>query len=570
MLGFVPVYIERVPNRSSPPAILLRESFRKDGKVCKRTVLNVSKWPPHLIEGLRALLKGGTAISDFTKSFTILRSDRYGHVAATLGSLRQLGLDTLTDPRPSRSRDLACALIVDRVLQPLSGPATVLEAEDLRSSLGVALGLGSVSRADLDRTMDWLLERQSAIEDSLVKRHLGPDCLALAYVIALPSERRPCLPTSRRSRDGKRAGSQTQYGLLCSADGCPVAVRVFDGDSADSSTVGRQLELLCRGFGLERVALVGGCGRPYEPESLDFDWITSLRRSAIRQLVATGVVQLAVADQRDLVEITSPDHPGQRLLVRRNSDLARKCARRREESLRAVEAVLEPIAEAVRREHDPLRGAGQIGLRVGMAVRPSRMAKYFELRIGESDFSYARKPATIAADAALDGLSVIRTSLPAEDLPALEVVRVHQKPGQVEQAFRGYGASDRIANPTDDRGAERLEAQALLCMLAYHVEWHMRAKLAPLLTVEHDPAPSEMQYSPPGTQGNANRRRMHSFRSLLENLSTITCNRIEPQVGKVPPFELLTRPTELQERAFKLLGVKLEGMQRTAAVVIES
>lgn len=557
MLGFVPVYIERVPNRSSPPAILLRESFRKDGKVCKRTVLNVSKWPPHLIEGLRALLKGGTAFSDFTKSFTILRSDRYGHVAATLGSVRQLGLDTLIDPRPSRSRDLACALIVDRVLQPLSRPATVLEPEDLRSSLGTALGLGSVSRADLDRTMNWLLERQSAIEDSLVKRHLARDYLALAYVIALPSESRPCLPTGSRSRDHKRAGPQTQFGLLCSADGCPVAVRVFDGESTDPSTVGRQLELLRRGFGLERVALVGGCGMPYEPESRDFDWITSLRRSAIRQLVSTGVAEPALADQRDLVEITSPDYPGQRLLVRRNSDLARKCARRREESLRAVEAVLEPIAEAVRREHDPLRGAGQIGLRVGMAVRPSRMAKYFELRIEENDFSYARKPATIAAEAALDGLSVIRTSLPAEDLPALEVVRVHQKLGQVEQAFRSCGVSDRIANPTDDRGAERLEAQALLCMLAYYVEWQMRAKLAPLLTVEHDPAPFEMQYSPPGTQGRANGRRIHSFQSLLENLSTITCNRVEPQVGKVPPFEMLTCPTELQQRAFELLGVKL-------------
>lgn len=557
MLGFVPVYIERIPNRSSPPAILLRESFRKDGKVCKRTILNMSKWPPHLIEGLRALLKGGTAISDFTESFTILRSDRYGHVAATLGSLRHLGLDTLIDNRPSRSRDLACALIVARVLQPLSEPATVLEAEAPRSSIGTALGLGSVSRADLERTMDWLLKRQSAIENSLVKCHLARDSLALVYGIALPWESRPCLPTSRRSRDSKRAGPQTRYGLLCSPDGRPVAVRVLDGESTDPSTAGPQIDSLRRGFGLERVILVGDRSMPNEPESLGFDWITSLRRPAIRQMVATGVVQSALADQRDLVEITSPVYPSQRLLVRRNLDLAKKCAQRREEAVRAVEAALDPIAEAVRREHDPLCGAGQIGLRVGMAVRRSRMAKHFELRIGESEFSYVRKPATIAAEAALDGLSVIHTSLAAEDLPAREVVRVHQKLGQVEQAFCSYGVSDRTANPTVVRGAERMEAQALLCMLAYYVEWHMRAKLAPLLFAEQDPVPAIVEHGSPGTQGKVNAWPMHSFRSLLENLSTITCNRIEPQVGKVPPFKMLTRPTELQRRAFELLGVSL-------------
>ena len=295
---------------------------------------------------------------------------------------------------------------------------------------------------------------------------------------------------------------------------------------------------------------------PNEPEALGFDWITSLRRPAIRQMVATGVVQSALADQRDLVESTNPDYPGQRLLVWRNLDLAKKCAKRREESVRAVEAALELIAEAVLREHDPLRGAGQIGLRVGMAVRRSRMAKHFELRIGESEFSYVRKPATIAAEAALDGLSVIHTSLAAEDLPAREVVRVHQKLGQVEQAFRSYQASLGTANPTDDRGTERLEGQALLCMLAYHVEWHMRAKLAPLLSTEQDPLP-DVEQSSSGTRGKANGLRMHSFPSLLENLSAITCNRIEPRVGKVPPFELLTRPTELQQRAFALLGVKL-------------
>ena len=295
---------------------------------------------------------------------------------------------------------------------------------------------------------------------------------------------------------------------------------------------------------------------PYEPESLDFDWITALRRSALRRLAVAGVVQPSLFDHGAVAEVRSPDYPGQRLVVRRNPDWARKCAQRREESLRAVEAALEPITEAVRREHGPVRGAGQIGLRVGMAIRSRKMAKHFELRIGENDFSFVRNTATIAAEEMLDGLSVIRTSLAAEQLRALEVVRVHQRLGQVEQAFRRYGVSDRTADPTDDRAAERLRAQALVCMLAYYVEWHMRAKLAPLLSAEQDPLPAVEQNSS-GMRGKANGQRMHSFWSLLENLSTITCNRIEPQVGKVPPFELLSRPTELQRRAIKLLGVKL-------------
>lgn len=559
MLSAAPVYIERVPNRSSPPAILLRESFRKDGKVCKRTVLNLTKWPPDLVEGLRVLLKGGTAISDFKNFFTILRLEPYGHIAATLGSLRQLELDAILDSRSSRSRDLACALVVDRVLQPPSKAATVddCDPESLPSSLRTALGLGSVSADDLCRAADWLLERQSAIEARLGKRHIESGRIALAYVSAFDS------PPVRigSTRDSKIAHSRTPFGLLCNAVGCPVAIRILEGDSASSDMVVNQLESLRRQFGLERVALVGELGRTNKPKPRGFDWITSLRRPDIRKLAAIGVVQPSLFDQRDLVEITNPGVLGERLLSWRNQDVMRKRARRREESLRDAEVQLELIAAAVQREQNPLRGAGQIGLHVGMTVRRRKVAKHFELQIGEREFSYARNAATIAAEAASDGLYALRTSLGAEDLPARQVVQAHQRLRQVQEALNYSEAADHHMRPNVARNADRLRAQALLCMLAYYVEWHMKAKLAPLLSAEHDLKPSESPRSSLTSQGMSKSRSTHNFRSLLEDLSTITCNRIEPQVEGVGPFEILTRPTELQRQVFDVLGVELESVQ---------
>lgn len=556
MLSAAPVYIERVPNRSSPPAILLRESFRKDGKVRKRTVLNLTKWPPDLIEGLRVLLKGGTAVSDFKNSFTILRSEPYGHIAATLGSLRQLGLDEILDSRPSRSRDLACALIVDRLLQAHSkaASASAFDPETLPPSLRTAFGLGSVSADDLCRATDWLLELQSAIEARLVKRHIESGRIALAYISAFDS------PPVRigNTLDSKIADARTPFCLLCNAVGCPVAIRVFEVDSDSSDTVLNQLESLRRQFGLKRVALIRGRSQRSGHEPPGFDWITSLRRPDIRKLAANGVLQPSLFDHRDLVEITNPGYLGQRVLLWRDPDVMRKRFLRREDSLRDVEAQLEMISEAVRREQDPLRGAGQIGLHVGMAVRRRKVAKHFELRIGEGEFSYARTPATIAAEAELDGLYAIRTSMAAEDLPAEEAVRAYQELDRVEQAVGSCQPADQSVRPRDDRSAARLRVQALFGMLAYHLEWHMRAKLAPLLSADHDPPTSEAQRSSLSSQGEAKGRSTRNFRLLLEDLSTIACNRIEPQLEGVQPFELLTRPTELQRKTFHLLGVELE------------
>ena len=312
---------------------------------------------------------------------------------------------------------------------------------------------------------------------------------------------------------------------------------------------------------MERVALVGALGRTNKPELRGFDRSTSLRRPAIRELVATGAVRSALFGQCDLAEITNPDYLGQRPLSWRNPATAHEHARRREESLQAAEVRLEMIAAARRREQAPLRGADQPGLRVGMAIRQRKAATHYELRIGEREFSFACKPATIAAEAELDGLYAIRTSLAAGDLSAPEVVRAHQRLGPVEQALCNYQSSDRTADPAGDRSAKRLRAQALLCMLAYQVEWHMRVNLAPLLSADQGPSASAAKRSSRASKGKAKERPRHSFRSLLENLSTITRNRIEPHVEGVQRFEMLTRPRELQGRAFDLLGVEFESAQ---------
>lgn len=578
------MYIESVKNRNSPPCVLLRESWREDGKVRKRTILNLTKWPAPLVAGLRELLRGGVAVRDVADSFEILRSRPHGHVAATLGSLRQLKLDSLLDPQPSRYRDLACALIVARILQPRSKLATAraLDPETLASSLGSDLGLGAVSDDDLYRTMDWLLKRQPAIEAALARRHLAAGDFVLADVSSSYFEGRRCPLAARgHSRDGKKGKLQIVFGLLCNRAGCPVAVQVFAGNTADPRTVGPQINTLRQNFGLERVVLVGDRGLLTEArlradlEPLGLDWITALRNPAIRLLAEAKEVQLSLFDERDLVEITSAQYPDERLLLCRNPDLARERARKREELLQATEARLAAIATAVRRKRNPLRGAAKIGLRVGKAVQKYKMAKHFELTIRGRSFRYARKAEAIAAEAALDGLYVIRTSLAQEELPADEAVRAYKGLGRVERAFRSFKTVDLKVRPIYHWSAERVRAHVLLCMLAYYVEWHMREKLAPLLFAEEDPAAAEAQRDSPvapaqpspaarekaSTQRTTDGGTAHSFRTLLDDLATITRNRIQPKLDPAQPFEMLTRPTALQKRAFELLGVKLECTQ---------
>ena len=573
------MYIESVPNRNSPPAVLLRESFRDAGKVRKRTLANLSKWPPALVEGLRVLLKGGTAVARLDHAFDIVRSRPHGHVAAALGTLRKLRLDRAIAGADSPERRRVLAMIVARILDPGSKLAAArgLAEETARDSLADTLGLEDCDEDDLYAAMDWLQKRQNAIEERLAKRHLQDGALVLYDLTSVYLEGRHC-PLGRRgySRDGKRGKLQIEFGLLCDAGGRPVAVEVFDGNTADPATVGAQIDKLRRRFGLSRVVLVGDRGMLTEARIREdvrpagLDWISALRGPAVRSLVESGAVQLSLFDETDLVEIRSDAYPGERLMMCRNPLLAEERARKREELLRATEALLDPIVAATRRDKRRLKGADQIGLRAGRVVGKYKMAKHFDLEIQEEAFGYRRKPESIAAEAALDGLYVVRTSLPEGELDAAGAVRAYKRLSVVERAFRSLKTVDLKVRPVFHWTANRVRAHVFLCMLAYYVEWHMRQRLRPLLFDDHDPAAaeaartsivapaqvSEAAREKARSKRTANGLPTHSFRTLLGDLATVARNRVVPRLPGAEPFEILTRPTALQREAFKLLGVR--------------
>ena len=576
------MYIESVPNRNSPPAVLLRESFRRDGKVRKRTLANLSKWPPALVEGLRVLLGGGTAVTRLGDAFDIVRALPHGHVAAVLGTLRQLRLDRVVAAQRSPERDRVVAMVVARVLEPGSKLATAagLAAATARHTLADTLGLGALTEDDLYAAMDWLLQRQDRIERTLARRHLADGALVLYDLTSVYLEGRQC-PLAKRghSRDGKKGKLQIEFGLLCDADGRPVAVEVFPGNTADPATVGAQIDKLRERFGLSRVVLVGDRGMLTEARIREdvkpagLDWISALRGPAIRKLVEAGAIQLSLFDERDLVEIRADAHPGERLVVCRNPLLAAERARKRGELLAATEKLLEPIAAATRRKRKRLTGAERIGARVGKVIGKYRMAKHFDWDIDDDGFfGHRRNAASIAAEAALDGLYVIRTSLPEERLDAAGAVRAYKRLSTVERAFRSLKTVDLKVRPVFHRTAERVRAHVLLCMLAHYVEWHMRERLAPLLFDDEDPAgaaadrasvvaPAQVSDS---AQRKARRKRaddgrpVQSFRSLLGDLATVTKNTVTPRLPGAEPFELLARPTEPQREAFRLLGLRLQ------------
>ena len=578
------MYIESVPNRNSPPAILLRESYRDAGKVRKRTLANLSKWPSHLVEGLRVLLKGGTAVADLTTAFDILRSRPHGHVAAVLGSVRKLRLERLIASAASPERERAIALIVARILAPGSKLATArgLAADTARDSLAEMLGIDTVDEDELYAAMDWLLERQGVIEQRLAKRHLSDGALVLYDLSSTYFEGR-CCPLAKRgySRDGKRGKLQIVFGLLCNREGCPVAVEVFEGNTADPATVGAHIEKLRRRFALSRVVLVGDRGMLTEARIRDelvpagLDWVSALRAPAIRALVESGAVQRSMFDDTDLAEIRSDAYPRERLIVCRNARLAEERARKREALLQATEALLAPIVAATAREKRPLKGQAKIALRVGKVIAKYKMAKHFELDITETSFAWRRKADAIAAEAALDGLYIVRTSVPTTELDAEQTVRAYKGLSVVERAFRSLKTVDLKVRPIYHYAAPRVRAHVLLCMLAYYVEWHMRQRLKALLFDDEEPevaeaarasvvAPAEAS---PSAQDKARSKRtasgesVHSFRSLLDDLATITKNRVVAPLADAEPFELITRPTALQRKAFKLLGVRLERTQ---------
>ena len=481
------MYIESVPNRNSPPAILLRESCRDAGKVRKRTLANLSKWPTSLVEGLRILLKGGTAVADLTTAFDIIRSRPHGHVAAVLGTLRKLRLDRLIAPAASPERARVIALIVARLLAPGSKLATArgLAADTARDSLAEALGIDTVDEDALHAAMDWLLERQGVIGQRLAKRHLSDGALVLYDLSSSYFEGR-CCPLAKRgySRDGKRGKLQIVFGLLCNREGCPIAVEVFEGNTADPRTVGAQVDKLRRRFALERVVLVGDRGMLTEARIREevapagLDWITTLRAPAIRELVSSGAVQRSMFDDTDLAELRSDAYPGERLIVCRNERLATERARKREALLQATEALLAPIVAATQREKRRLKGQEKIALRVGKVIGKYKMAKHFELDITETAFTWRRNADAIAAEAALDGLYIVRTSVPATELDAEHTVRAYKGLSVVERAFRSLKTVDLKVRPICHYAASRVRAHVFPCMLAYYATMRPRGGLS--------------------------------------------------------------------------------------------
>ena len=575
------MYIAVVPNRSSPPAILLRESFRENGKVHNRTLANISHWPPERIAALREVLKGATAVASSTDSFQILRSLPHGHVAAVVGSLRQLGLDSVLGAASSRRRDLAVAMIAARILDPCSKLATAraLHPDTLSSSLSAYLSLEATGEDELYRAMDWLLQRQPAIEAALAKKHLAEGGLVLYDLTSTYFEGRHCaLARLGHSRDDKGGKLQIVFGLLTNAAGCPVAVEVWEGNTADPKTVPAQVKKLRERFGLQRLVLVGDRGmitsaRIRQDFSGDsgISWITALRAVSIQKLAADGAVQLSLFDTADLAEIAHPDYPGERLVVCFNPLLKEERARKREDLLQATEKELEKIAAATRRQKRPLRGKHTIGLRVGRVLGRFKMGKHYQIHINEDGFRYERKADSIEREKKLDGIYVIRTNLPAESMPASDAVRSYKQLSGVERAFRSLKTVDLHVRPIHHRLADRVRAHVFLCMLAYYVEWHMRNKLAPMLFDDHDKDAAQARRdsivqpakrSPAAerkalTKQTAEGKPVHSFQSLLADLATLTINRIQPANKIVPAFDKLANPTPLHERAFALLGLRI-------------
>jgi transposase len=570
------MYIEAVPNRGSPPAVLLRESFRENGRVRKRTLANLSDWPTPLVEGFRTLLKGGVAVA--AEGIRIRRALPHGHAAAVLGTIRAIGLDRLLGkPIDKRLVPLAIALIASRLISPASKLATArdLAADTAGSSLGRLLELGAVDESELYRALDWLGARQAAIETALARRHLKDGALVLYDVSSSWLEGRCCeLARFGYSRDGKKGKLQIVYGLLCAADGCPVAVEVFEGNTADPMTLSTQIDKLKERFGLSRVVLVGDRGMITSARIRDelkpagLDWITALRAPQIRALLDTGAFQLSLFDERDLAEITAPEFPGERLVVCKNPLLAEERARKREDLLQATEAALAKLADQIARGTGP-KGTDRIARAIGRLENRYKLAKLFDITVGEYGFTFARSPVRIAEEARLDGFYVIRTSVEDKTLAAESVVGAYKSLARVERAFRSLKTVDLHLRPIHHWLASRVRAHVFLCMLACHVEWHMRECLKPMLFDDDDPAGAARErasiVAPAQSSPAALRKRsskltanggpVHSFHSLLRDLATCTINAVTTTLNQAYSFTLVATPTPIQAQAFTLLSV---------------
>ena len=563
------MHIDVVPNRTSRPTFLLRESYRDGTRVRKRTLANLSTLSDEQIDAIRAVLRG-EARQPVGELFDVIRSLPHGHVQAVSVAMQQLGFTSLLSSRAQPERELVCALVAARILAPHTKLATTRWWHT--TTLAQQFGVARADEDDLYHAMDWLLERQEGIEKKLAARHLGEGAVALYDLSSSYVEGRHCpLAQLGYSRDGRRGTLQVNYGLLTDRRGCPVAVSVYEGHVSDSSTLLPQVLRLKRDFGIEQVVLVGDRGMISHAAveqlrtHMGLAWITALESAQIRALVEGGALQLGLFDTRNLFELTHPDDPGERLVACRNEELGRLRGHKRQALLEATQQELARVRAMV--ERGALRGAGTIGVRVGKVLHKFKMAKHFELHIGEQHLSYQVRAASVAAEAALDGLYVIRSPLASTEMDSAELVRTYKALAHVERAFRTIKTVDLKIRPIHHRTDPRVRAHIFLCVLTYYVEWHMREAWRELLFADEDLAakatrdPVAPAQRSPAAQRKALTHRLedgtatHSFRTVLEELSTLVRNtcRTRGRGDEAPPFEIVTTATLKQARALELL-----------------
>jgi hypothetical protein len=569
-------YVDKAGNVHRYESVLVRRSYRDGKKVRHETLANLSKLPTEVIAAIEATLKGRRLVP-VEEAFTITRSLPHGHVAAVSAMARTLGLPALLGPA-CRSRDLALALIISRVIRPASKLSTLSRWPD--TTLGADLQVAGASTDEVYAAMDWLADRQEAIETKLAATHLAPAAnpsrMALFDLSSSWVTGRCCELAARGySRDGKKGLPQIEYGLLTDPAGRPVAVRVFPGNTADPTAFTEMVPVIRTQFGLDRLVLVGDRGMitsariaalgELNDAGAGFGWITALRAPAITALAADdGPLQMSLFDDQDLAEITHPDYPTERLIACRNPALATERARKRDELLAATEALLAGLADRVARGR--LAGAATIGEALGKIIGKYKMGKHFHRTITDTSFTYHRDQAAIDAEAALDGIYVLRTSVPATDLDTAAVITAYKNLAHVERDFRSIKTDDLALRPIHHRLDERVRAHVLICMLACYLVWHLRQAWAPLtFTDEHPPqrdnpvapaqrspeaeAKASTHHDPDGTP-------LRSFGGLLDHLGTLTRNRIR-YPGTNIEIDQLTDPTPIQRRAFDLIGAPI-------------
>ena len=576
----LPLYVERIPNRNSNPTWLIRQSQWINGKSRKTTLANITRLPETVRNQIRDLLQGGIVVNDIAealkKHFTFARRMPHGHVAAALGTLRDLKLDRLIDSKHSRKRSIILALITARILCPRSKLATAqaLKEESETSSLGHEWGLSRVHENEIYEAMDGLFTRKETIEKKLARRHLTEGAVVLCDVTSTYVEGYGAdLAEFGYNRDGKKGKKQINFGLLCDKEGRPVGVEVFSGSVADPCTLTRQLNKLRDSYGLSRVTIVADRGLltharlDGEIKPAGYDGITALRK-----LAEQDGFQMSIFDEQDMAEITSDDYPGERLMVCRNPLRADHAVCSRKKLLAATEKALDKRVQATRRERRPLRGVDRIALRAGAVLGKYKMKKHFEVTVTATSFSYRRNEASITAEARLDGIYVVRTSLAARELTAEGAVCTYKQLSVVEKAFRSIKTVDLKVRPIYHYKSRRIQCHIFLCMLAYYVKWHMMERLTPMLFVEEDAARAARKsivapvMPSPATRKKARTRKAKDgtavlgFRSLMDHLALLTQDHLEEKVAtdkRKSRIRLLAEPTPKQQKALKLLGVSL-------------